>query len=84
MYTAQGAAELRQTAASTRRASNFFGNCWDALREWRKCERLRADLGGFDDRALMDIGIARGEIDFVASNRSIEPRGVRSNPSMTD
>ncbi|WP_246738692.1 hypothetical protein [Bradyrhizobium sp. CCBAU 051011] len=32
------------------------------------------------DKELMDIGITRGEIDYVASNRSIDPRGVRSPP----
>jgi hypothetical protein len=26
----------------------------------------------------MDIGITRGEIDYVASNRGIDRRGVRS------
>jgi hypothetical protein len=28
----------------------------------------------------MDIGTTRGEIDYVASNRSIDPRGIRSFP----
>ena len=27
---------------------------------------------------LVDIGITRGEIDYVASNRGIDPRGIRS------
>jgi hypothetical protein len=26
----------------------------------------------------MDIGITRGEIDYFASNRGIDPRGIRS------
>jgi hypothetical protein len=26
----------------------------------------------------MDIGITRGEIDYVASHRGIDPRGIRS------
>src|SRR5258708_37159493 len=29
------------------------------------------------DRELMDIGTTRGEIDYVASNRGIDPRGIR-------
>ena len=33
-------------------------------------------------RELMDIGTTRGEIDYVASNRSIDPRDVRSSPPM--
>jgi hypothetical protein len=28
----------------------------------------------------MDIGTTRGEIDYVASNRSFDPRGIRSTP----
>jgi hypothetical protein len=30
----------------------------------------------------MDIGTTRGEIDYIASNRSIDPRGVRSSHPM--
>jgi len=26
----------------------------------------------------MDIGITRGEIDYFASNRGIDPQGIRS------
>jgi hypothetical protein len=29
----------------------------------------------------MDIGITRGEIDYVVSNRSIDPQGIRFHPS---
>jgi hypothetical protein len=37
-------------------------------------QKLRAALFGLSDRELMDIGIARDEIDYVASHRSIDPR----------
>jgi len=37
--------------------------------------RLLCDLS---DRELMDIGTTRGEIDYVVSNRGIDPRGIRS------
>jgi uncharacterized protein YjiS (DUF1127 family) len=48
---------------------------WNASREWRKRERLRATLDDLSDRELKDIGIARGEIDYVArSALSIDPR----------
>jgi len=30
------------------------------------------------DSELVDIGITRGEIDYVASNRGSDPRGIRS------
>src|SRR5260221_2046187 len=43
-------------------------------------QRLRADLSCLNDFELQDIGISRGEIDYVASNRSIDPRGIRSTP----
>jgi len=32
-------------------------------------------LSELSDRELMDIGTTRGEIDYVASNRIIDPRG---------
>ena len=67
-----------QTTGSTRRAFSLFKRCWVEFQERRKSERLRADLCRLDDRELQDIAITRGEIDYVASNRSIDPRGVRS------
>ena len=69
---------LAQTTVSQRRDSSAFKNFWGAFQEWRKWERLRGDLCNLSDRELMDIGITRGEIDYVASNRDIDPRGVRS------
>ena len=50
----------------------------DAFQEQRERDRLRAVLYSLKDWELQDIGIARGEIDYVASNRSIDPRGARS------
>ena len=55
---------------------------WDAFQEWRKRQRLRATLCDLSDRELMDIGTTRGEIDYIASNRGIDPRGIRSSPPM--
>jgi uncharacterized protein YjiS (DUF1127 family) len=78
MSTTYGATGLGQTAVSTRRASSFFKRYWGAFQEWRKWERLRVDLCNLSDRELMDIGITRGEIDYVASNRDADPRGIRS------
>ena len=48
------------------------------VQERRKRQRLRATLCDLSDRELMDIGTTRGEIDYVASNRFIDPRGIRS------
>jgi uncharacterized protein YjiS (DUF1127 family) len=44
--------------------------------EWRERRKLRANLYDLSDRELQDIGIARGEVDYVASNRSVDPRGA--------
>lgn len=77
MYTALDAAGLKQATRSTQRVSNFLESCWEAFRQWRKRDRLRTELYGMNDRELTDIGITRGEIDYFASNRDIDPRGIR-------
>ena len=51
---------------------------WNAFQEWRKRRRSLANLCDLSDRELMDIGTTRGEIDYVASNRLVDPRGIRS------
>ena len=66
------------TTGSTLRLSGFLMECWGAFQEWRKREKLRAELYGLDDIELRDIGITRGEIEYFASHRSIDPRGIRS------
>ena len=80
MNTTYSTTGLTPTTASRWRVSGAFKNFWGAFQEWRKWERLRADFCNLSDRELMDIGTTRGEIDYVASNRSIDPRGVRSPP----
>jgi uncharacterized protein YjiS (DUF1127 family) len=44
----------------------------------RRRRKLGATLCGLSERELMDIGTTRGEIDYVASNRDSDPRGIRS------
>ena len=83
MNTAHGVTWLDQTPASTQRVSNLFSRYWGAFQERRKRQRLRATLCDLDDSELQDIGIARGEIDYVASNRSIDSRGIRSIPPIS-
>ncbi len=51
---------------------------WNAFQEWRKREKLRTRLCRLTDSELADIGITRGEIDYVASHRGIDPRSIRS------
>src|SRR4051812_10608313 len=77
MSTIDRTADLAQTV-SQRRDSSALKDLWGAFQEWRKWERLRRDLSNLGDRELMDIGIARGEIEYVASNRDTDPRGIRS------
>lgn len=84
MTFAHSADGLGQTITSGKRAS-FLKGYWRAFQEWRKRERIRAELSSFSDRELQDIGVTRGEIDNIASNRHIEPRGGRSTPpTMSD
>ena len=78
MNTAQSAMGLEQTAVSTRRVFSFFKGYWGAFQERRKRQRLQATLCDLSDSELKDIGTNRGEIDYVASNRDIDPRGIRS------
>jgi uncharacterized protein YjiS (DUF1127 family) len=75
MTIASNADGLRQTITSAKRAS-FLASFWRAFQEWRKRERVRAELSSFSDRELTDIGITRGEIDYFVSNRSVDPRGI--------
>jgi uncharacterized protein YjiS (DUF1127 family) len=72
MSTTYGATGLAQTAASTRRVSSFFKRYWDAFQERRKRQRERAELYRLNDWELMDIGMTRGEIEYVVSNRSFD------------
>ena len=78
MSTTYGTTGLERAAASTQRVSSFLKGYWDAFQEQRKRQRLRATLCDLSDRELMDIGTTRGEIDYVASNEEIDPRGIRT------
>ena len=78
MSTTHGTTWLERTSVSTRRVASFIWKYWDAFQERRERQKLRAAWSNLSDRDLMDIGITRGEIDYVASHRGIHPRGVRS------
>ncbi|MGY8678219.1 DUF1127 domain-containing protein [Bradyrhizobium sp. UFLA05-153] len=80
MSTTYNAARLDRRLASARRVVRFLERYWEAFQERRKRARLQAALSDLGDRELIDIGISRGEIDYVASNPNIDPRGVRSIP----
>ena len=78
MSTILGTTELGPASAK-RQVYTPLETYWNAFQEWRKRQRLRATLCDLSDRELMDIGTTRGEIDDVASNRSIDPRGVTAD-----
>src|SRR5260221_3274256 len=82
MSTTSGATRLGQAAANRQVYYSPLDKYWHAFLEWRKRQRLRATLCDLSDRELMDIGTTRGEIDYAASNRSFDPRGIRSTPPM--
>jgi uncharacterized protein YjiS (DUF1127 family) len=56
----------------------FFERFRVAYREWRERRAVRATLSGLSDWELLDIGTTRGEIDYVASHRDIDPQEVLS------
>ena len=68
---------LERTSISTRSVSSFIWKNWDAFRERRERQKMRATLSNLSDTELMDIGTTRGEIDYIASHRGIDPRGAR-------
>jgi len=76
MSTIHGTTELGP-ATARRQVYSPLEAYWNAFQEWRKRERQRAELCRLTDSELMDIGITRGEIDYVASNHSISPDPLR-------
>lgn len=78
MSTTHGTAWLERTSVSTRHASSLIWKYWNVFLERRERQKLHAALSNLSDVELMDIGTTRGEIDYVASHRDIDPRGIRS------
>jgi uncharacterized protein YjiS (DUF1127 family) len=78
MSTTHGITRLERTSVSIRHVSNFIWKYWDVFRDRRERQKLRATLSNLSDAELMDIGTTRGEIDYVASHRGVDPRGIRS------
>ncbi len=78
MSTIYGAIGWRTDRRVDVGVSSLFKRYWGALQERRQRQRLQAVLCDLSDRELMDIGMTRGEIEYVVSNRGIDPRGIRS------
>jgi uncharacterized protein YjiS (DUF1127 family) len=76
MNTTFRATRLAQTTGSTRDVFSLFSRYWGAFqerrKERRKRQRERAELYRLNDCELMDIGMTRGEIEYVVSNRSFD------------
>lgn len=77
MSTTYSETELGR-AAPTPRVPTFFKKYCGAFLERRKRRRLLANLNDLSDWELRDIGITRGEIDYVASNPGSDPRAILS------
>ena len=65
----------RRTAASTRSVLGLLQRYWRAFRQRRQSLRLQ-DLS---DRGLKDIGLTRGEIDYLTPQRAIDT--LRNSPT---
>ena len=76
MSTIQETTGLRP-ATEKRQVYSPLEAYWNAFQEWRKRGKLRTELCRLTDFELEDIGITRGEIDYVASNRAISPDPLR-------
>ena len=76
MATIQLTARLTQTIVPKRFGLGLLRRCWYKFLERRERDKLRVRLGGLNDRELLDIGITRCEIDYAASRRSADPRGI--------
>jgi uncharacterized protein YjiS (DUF1127 family) len=64
-----GTAELGRATAKQQVYSPLV--YWDPFLEWRR-RRLRSQFYRLSDSQLIDVGISRGKIDYISSQRSIE------------
>jgi uncharacterized protein YjiS (DUF1127 family) len=78
MSMIRGTTELGPVVAR-RQAYSPLQAYWNAFQEWRRRRRFLTNLCDLSDRELMDIGITRGELDYLASHRGCDPRGVVSS-----
>ena len=78
MTIAHGVDGLAQTIRSGKR-SIFFRDYWRAFQHRRKRGRIRAELSSFSDTELKDIGLTRGEIDYITLTSSNIARALKRN-----
>ncbi len=56
----------------TRNVLGLLKRHWRAFAKWRQRQNSRTTLHDLSDRALMDIGVTRGEIDHIAPHRAVD------------
>jgi uncharacterized protein YjiS (DUF1127 family) len=71
MSTIHEITKSQHPATTNEQAYSPSEEYWKAFQEWRKRRRLQTELCRLTDSELMDIGITRSEIDYVASNHPI-------------
>ena len=72
IYTATGS---ERASASTQRATGLIRRYLDTFCAWLIRENLHATLDDLSDRELHDIGVTRGEIDYlVRAIPLVDPR----------
>ena len=72
MATSCNVSGPRQTFVPVRLGLSLFDKCRAAFVERRERQRIRAMLLDLSDRELNDVGISRGEIEYLALNRDID------------
>jgi uncharacterized protein YjiS (DUF1127 family) len=77
MSTIHEITKLQHPATTNRQVYSPLEAYWKAFGDWRKRRRLQTELCRLTDSELMDIGITRSEIDYVASNHSISRDPLR-------
>jgi uncharacterized protein YjiS (DUF1127 family) len=58
------------TATSGRRVLGLLKRAWLAFLE--RCQNPRLSVQDLSDRELMDIGLTRGEVDYLSPQRAID------------
>ncbi|EIG62404.1 uncharacterized protein YjiS (DUF1127 family) [Bradyrhizobium sp. JR4.1] len=58
--------------ASTRSTLGSLAQYWRALQDWRGRQGPQIALQDLSDRELMDIGLTRGEIDYISPERAVD------------
>jgi uncharacterized protein YjiS (DUF1127 family) len=57
---------------STWSIPGLLAQYWRALQDWRWRQGPQIALQDLSDRELMDIGLTRGEIDYISPQRAID------------